>query len=174
MTNLQDFGSMFSSLPAGASQQELFISPLDNATALDSQSAYHSVPPNQYQLVSSVTPPSTYSGSPAPSDFSLPLHAPQPQRVFETPSQVQTKGNMASLDVDMMAYAQGLANFSIPLDMGLPYLTPEMPPLSFDISEQLFADALQQPQPRPQPSVAAPIALPLDASFTFNEVSNEF
>jgi hypothetical protein len=170
--NLQDFGPMFSSLSAGALQQELFISPLDNATGLDSHSAYPPVPPNQYQLVSSVTPPSTYSGSPAPSDFSLPLHAPQPQRVFETPSQVQTKGDMANLD--MTAYAQGLANFGIQLDMGLSYAVPEMPPLSFDISGQILAEALQQPQPRSQPSMGAPIAVPFDPSFTFNEVINEF
>jgi hypothetical protein len=129
MINLQDLGTIFSSLPGRTSQQELFISPLDNATTLDSQNAYPSAPRIQYSVVSSMTPPissSAYSGSPAPSDFSLPLHAPQPQRLFEASS--QTKSNMATLDVDMMAYAQGLASFNIPLDMGLSYAVPEMTP----------------------------------------------
>jgi hypothetical protein len=178
MSNLQDLGSMFSSLPGGTSQQELFISPLDGAATLDSHSAYSSAPPNQYSLVSSMTPPissSTYSGSPAHSDFSLPLHAPQPQRLFEASSQVHVKGNMANLDVDMTAYAQGLVNFNIPLDMGLSFAVPEMPPLSFDISEQMFADAFrQQQQQQQQLPMAAPIAVPVDTGFTFNEVINEF
>jgi hypothetical protein len=168
---------MISSLPGGTSQQELFISPLDSATTLDSHSAYPTAPPNQYQAISSSTPPissSTYSGSPAPSDFSLPLHAPQPQRLFDASSQVQTKGNMANLDVDMTAYAQGLASFNIPLDMGLSYAVPEMPPLAFDISvsEQMFADVFQQQQSQPQLPMTAPVHL--DTGFTFNEVINEF
>jgi hypothetical protein len=155
----------------------MFISPLDSVTPLDSHGTYSSAPTNQY--LSSVTPPippSTYSGSPAPSDFSLPLHAPQPQRVFESSSQTQMKGNMANLDVDMTAYVQGLANFNIPLDMGLSYVVPEMPPLSFDVSGQLFADALQQQQQRQaqQLPMTAPIAVPVDAGFTFNDAINEF
>lgn len=174
MTNMQDFGPMFNSL---TSPQEMFISPLDSVTPLDSHGTYSSAPTNQY--LSSVTPPippSTYSGSPAPSDFSLPLHAPQPQRVFESSSQTQMKGNMANLDVDMTAYVQGLANFNIPLDMGLSYVVPEMPPLSFDVSGQLFADALQQQQQRQaqQLPMTAPIAVPVDAGFTFNDAINEF
>jgi hypothetical protein len=167
---------MFSSLPGGTSQQELFISPLDSATTLDSHNAYPSAPLNQYSVISSATPPissSTYSGSPSPSELSLSLHAPQPQRLFEASSQAHVKGNMTNLD-DMTAYAQGLASFSIPLDMGLSYAVSDMPPLAFDISEQIFADALQQQQPQPQLPMAAPIAVPLNAGFTFNEVINEF
>jgi hypothetical protein len=76
------------------------------------------------------------------------MHASQAHRGFESSSQAQAKGNVANLDVDMAAYTQGLANFNIPLDMGLSYVVPEMPPLSFDISEQMFADALQEPQPQ--------------------------
>jgi hypothetical protein len=178
-----DFGPMFSSLPGGTSPQELFISPLENITPLDAQGAYHSAPVNVYPHVVSATspvPPSTYSGSPAPSDFSLSMHASQAHRGFESSSQAQAKGTMANLDVDMAAYTQGLANFNIPLDMGLSYVVPEMPPLSFDISEQMFADALQEPQPQHHQSqqahlaIAAPIAVPVDAGFAFNNVINDF
>jgi len=103
------------------------------------------------------------------------LHAPQPHRLFEAHSQVPAKGPMVNLDVDMAAYTQGLANFNIPMDMGLSYVVPEMPPLSFDISEQMFADALQEPQPQQgHVPIAAPIAVPVDAGFTFNDVINEF
>ncbi|KAI0289237.1 hypothetical protein B0F90DRAFT_1658827 [Multifurca ochricompacta] len=179
-----DFGSMFSSLPGGSSPQELFISPLDSIIpgSLDSQSAYPSAPLSSYSLLSSATspvPPSTYSGSPAPSDFSLPLHAPQPSRPFESSqAQVQTKANLLSLDLDLAAYTQGLAGFNIPMDMGLSYVVPEMPPLSFDISEQLFADAFQEQQQQQrhqaQVPIAAPIAVPVDAGINFNDVLNEF
>jgi hypothetical protein len=106
----------------------------------------------------------------------MPFQATQPSRVFETCSQAQTKGAMANLDVDMAAYTEGLANFNIPLDMGLSYVVPEMPPLSFDISEQMFADALQEQQQQQQThlAIAAPIAVPVDAGFAFNDVINEF
>jgi len=176
-----DFGSMFSSLPGGTSPQELFISPLENVS-MDSQSAYAPVAPlNIYSQVSSATspvPPSTYSASPAPSDFSLPLHAMQSHRVFEACPQAQTKGTVTNLDVDMAAYTEGLANFNIPMDMGLSYVVPGMPPLSFDISEQMFADALQEQQHQSQQQahlpIAAPIAVPVDAGFAFNDAINEF
>ncbi|KAI9511026.1 hypothetical protein F5148DRAFT_1174062 [Russula earlei] len=179
-----DFYSMFSSLPGGTSQ-ELFISPLENITSLDTQNAHQpSLPTNAYSHASistSPVPPSTYSASPAPSDFSLSFHASQsqPHRMFETPSQVQTKEAMVHLDVDMAAYTQGLVNFNIPLDMGLSYIVPEMPPLSLDIAEQMFADALQEPQQQQQRQqghlpIAAPVAVPVDASFAFNDVINEF
>lgn len=170
---------MFSSLPGGTSPQELFISPLENVS-MDSQSGYApTIPLNVYSQASSTTspvPPSTYSASPAPSDFSMPLQAMQPPGVFETCSQAQAKGTMANLDVDMAAYTEGLANFNIPLDMGLSYVVPEMPPLSFDISEQMFADALQEQQQQQQTHlpIAAPIAVPVDAGFAFNDVINEF
>jgi hypothetical protein len=109
----------------------------------------------------------------------MPLQATQPPHVFGTCSQVQTKDTMANLDVDMAAYTEGLANFNIPLDMGLSYIVPEMPPLSFDISEQMFADALQEQQQQSQQQqahlpIAAPIAVPVDAGFAFNDVINEF
>jgi hypothetical protein len=177
---IQDFGSMFGSLPNGASPQELFISPLENVSSMDSQNAYAPVAPlNVYSQVSSTTPPSTYSASPAPSDFSLPMHATQPHRVFEACAQTQTKGAGANLDVDMAAYTDGLANFNIPMDMGLSYFVPEMPPLSFDISGQILADALQERQQQPQQqqvhmAIAAPIAVPVDTGFAFNDVINEF
>lgn len=106
----------------------------------------------------------------------MPVQATQPPRVFETCSQARVKGTMANLDVDMAAYTEGLANFNIPLDMGLSYVVPEMPPLSFDISEQMFADALQEQQQQQQTHlpIAAPIAVPVDAGFAFNDVINEF
>jgi len=92
----------------------------------------------------------------------------------------QAKGNVVSLDVDMSAYSQGLASFGIPLDMGLSYVVPEMPPLSFDISEQLFADAIhehqqqhQQVQQQQMP-IVAPIAMPVDTGFNFNDVIHDF
>jgi len=120
---------MFGSLPSGTSPQELFISPLENISSMDSQNVYVPVAPlNVYSQVSSATPPSTYSASPAPSDFSLPMHATQPHRMFEACAQTQTKGTGTNLDVDMAAYTDGLANFNIPLDMGLSYVVPEMPP----------------------------------------------
>ena len=176
---------MFGSLPSGASPQELFISPLENVSSIDSQNAYAPPAPlNVYSQVSSTTspvPPSTYSASPAPSDFSLPMHATQAHRVMEACSQVQMKSTMANLDVDMAAYTEGLANFNIPLDMGLSYVIPEMPPLSFDISGQMFADALQEQQQQSQLQqqqahlpIAAPIAVPVETGFTFNDVINEF
>jgi hypothetical protein len=94
--------------------------------------------------------------------------------------QVQAKSTMANLDVDMAAYTQGLANFNIPLDMGLSYVVPEMPPLSFDISEQMFANALQEHQHQPHQQqqqahlpIAAPVAVPVDTSFAFNDIINE-
>ena len=72
--------------------------------------------------------------SPAPSNFSLPLHAshpqaqPLPQRVLETVApQAQARNTMASLDIDMAVYTQGLANFDIPLDMACPTSCPRMP-----------------------------------------------
>ncbi len=173
---------MFSSLPGGTSPQELFISPLENVS-IDSQNAYAPVAPfNVYSQVSSATspvPPSTYSASPAPSDFSLPFHAMQSHRVFEACPQAQTKGTATDLDVDMAAYTEGLANFNIPMDMGLSYVVPGMPPLSFDISEQMFADALQEQQHQSQQQqahlpIAAPIAVPVDAGFAFNDAINEF
>jgi hypothetical protein len=43
-------------------------------------------------------------------------------------------------------YAQGLASFNIPLDMGLSYLVPEMSPLVFNISKWMLADVFQQQQ----------------------------
>ena len=179
---------MFGSLPGGGSPQEMFISPLENVA---SQNAYVSLAPTnafaQISHANSPVPTSTYSGSPAPSDFSLPLHAshlhaqPQPHRVFENVApQVQAKSTMANLDVDMAAYTQGLANFNIPLDMGLSYVVPEMPPLSFDISEQMFANALQEHQHQPHQQqqqahlpIAAPVAVPVDTSFAFNDIINE-
>jgi transcription factor SOX7/8/10/18 (SOX group E/F) len=179
-----DFGSMFGSLPGG-SPQEMFISPLENVMTMDSQNAYASlVPANPYTHISSTNspvPPSTYSGSPAPSDFSLSMHAShtqsQSQRVLEAMApQVQAKSTTTNLDGDMAAYAQGLANFNIPLDMGLSYVVPEMPPLSFDISEQMFSNALQEHQQQQQAHVpiAAPVAVPVDAGFAFNDMINEF
>ncbi len=36
---------MFGSLPAGGSPQEMFISPLENVTSVDSQNAYVSLAP---------------------------------------------------------------------------------------------------------------------------------
>jgi hypothetical protein len=90
----------------------------------------------------------------------------------------QAKGNMVNLDVDMTAYSQGLASFGIPFDMGLSYAVPEMPPLSLDISEQLFADAFQQQQQQVQQqqqmSIVAPIAMPVDPGFNFNDVIHDF
>jgi hypothetical protein len=181
---------MFGSLPGGG--QEMFISPLENVASVDSQqNAYVSLAPTnafaQISHANSPVPASTYSGSPAPSDFSLPLHAShlhaqsQPHRVLETVApQVQEKSNMVNLDVDMAAYTQGLASFNIPLDMGLSYVVPEMPPLSFDISEQMFANALQehhhQPHQQQQQAhlpIAAPVAVPVDTSFAFNNIINE-
>jgi hypothetical protein len=90
--------------------------------------------------------------------------------------QVQAKSTTTNLDGDMAAYAQGLANFNIPLDMGLSYVVPEMPPLSFDISEQMFSNALQEHQQQQQAHVpiAAPVAVPVDAGFAFNDMINEF
>lgn len=177
---------MFGSLPGGGSPQEMFISPLENIASMGSQNAYVSLAPaNAFARIShanSPVPASTYSGSPAPSDFSLPLHAShphaqsQPQRLLEIVApQVQDKSALANLDVDMVAYTQGLANFNIPLDMGLSYVVPEMPPLSFDISEQMFANALQEHQQQQQAHlpIAAPVAVPVDASFAFNDIINE-
>lgn len=165
---------MFTSLPNGASPQELFISPLENIAPMNPHNVFpQSAPTNAYSHATPPIPSSTYSGSPAPSDFSLPMNASQPQHVFET-TQMQTK-TMTNLDVDMAAYTQGLANFNIPLDMGLSYVVPEMPPLSFNISEQMFTDALQeQQQQQARLQIAAPIAVPVDAGFTFNDVINEF
>jgi hypothetical protein len=128
---------MFGSLPGG-SPQEMFISPLENVLSMDSQNKYaSSAPTNPYAHISNSNAPvplSTYSGSPAPSDLSLPLHAshpqaqPLPQRVLETVAlQVQAKSTMANLDVDMAAYTQGLANFDIPLDMAYPTSCPRCP-----------------------------------------------
>jgi hypothetical protein len=182
---------MFGSLPGGGSPQEMFISPLENVTSVDSHNAYVSLAPTngftQISHANSPVPASTYSGSPAPSDFSLPLHASHPHaqsqshRVLETVApQVQAKSTMANLDVDMAAYSQGLANFNIPMDMGLSYAVPEMPPLSFDISEQMFANALQEHQHQPHQQqqqahlpIAAPVAVPVDTSFAFNDIINE-
>ena len=186
---------MFSSLPGGvASQQELFISPLDSmSTSCDAQGSMVANAPSMhaaFQHHHSATPPgpsSTYSGSPAPSDFSLPVQAPQPQRAFDMSSshshsqQAVAKGNVVNLDMDMTAYSQGLASYGIPLDMGLSYVVPEMPPLSFDISEQLFAGAIhheqqqqQQQQHQQQMPIVAPIAMPVDSGFNFNDVINDF
>src|SRR5258708_19464190 len=133
---------MFGSLPAGGSPQEMFISPLENVTSVDSQNAYVSLAPaNAFRQIShanSPVPASTYSGSPAPSDFSLPLHAShyphtqsQPHRVLETGApQVHPKSTMANLAVDMAAYTQGLATFNTPLDPALSSLVPHTPPPS--------------------------------------------
>jgi hypothetical protein len=181
---------MFSSLPGGvASQQELFISPLDSmSTSCDAQSSMAAASMHAYPQLHSASPPvpsSTYSGSPAPSDFSLPVQAPQPQRAFDmshaqNAHMSQAKGNVVNLDMDMSAYSQGLASYGIPLDMGLSYAVPEMPPLSFDISEQLFADAHQQhqqhlsQQQQQQMPIVAPIAMPVDSGFNFNDVINDF
>lgn len=179
---------MFGSLPGGGSPQEMFISPLENIASMGSQNAYVSLAPTnafaQISHANSPVPASTYSGSPAPSDFSLPPHVShahaqsQPQRLLEIVApHVQEKSSMANLDVDMAAYTQGLANFNIPLDMGLSYVVPEMPPLSFDISEQMFANALQEHQHQQQQQahlpIAAPVAVPVDASFAFNDIINE-
>lgn len=175
---------MFSSLPGGvASQHELFISPLDSMVSCDSQSSLAAASLHAYPHLHSATPPmppSTYSGSPAPSDFSLPVQAPQPQRAFnlshsQSAQMPQAKSNVVSFDADMSAYSQGLASFGIPLDMGLSYVVPEMPPLSFDISEQLFADAIQEHQQQHQQMpIVAPIAMPVDAGFNFNDVIHDF
>src|SRR6266404_8963271 len=140
---------MFGSLPGGVpSQQELFISPLDS---MASHSSMPPAPMHAFPHHQSTTPPvpsSTYSGSPAPSDFSFPVQAPQSLRSFDvTHTQgmpmAHAKNNVVGLDADMSAYSQGLASFGIPLDMGLSYVVPEMPPLCFVISEQLFSDAIQ-------------------------------
>lgn len=188
-----DFGSMFSSLPGGvASQQELFISPLDSmAASCDPQSSMAAASMHAYPQMHSASPPvpsSTYSGSPAPSDFSLPVQAPQPQRAYDmshpqSAQMSQAKGNVVNLDMDMSAYSQGLASYGIPLDMGLSYVVPEMPPLSFDISEQLFASAVHEhqqhqqhhsQQQQQQMPIVAPIAMPVDSGFNFNDVINDF
>ncbi|KAI0266231.1 hypothetical protein BC834DRAFT_969714 [Gloeopeniophorella convolvens] len=163
-----DLGTMFGSLPNGASPHELSISPLDNVAAFDSHSAFPSASMDPYSFIPSSShsdPSSSYSGSPAPSDFSLPLHAPQPQRMYDAPS----KSTPGPLDMDMAAYSQGLASFNIAPDMGLSYAVPEMPPLSFDIPEHMFTEAFQVPHPIP-----APVAVPVDAGFSFNDMINEF
>jgi hypothetical protein len=104
----------------------------------------------------------------------------QSQRILEAVApQVQAKSTATNLDGDMAAYAQGLANFNIPLDMGLSYVVPEMPPLSFDISEQMFSNALQEHQQHQQQHqahvpIAAPVAVPVDTGFAFNDMINEF
>jgi hypothetical protein len=180
---------MFGTLPGSGSHQEMFISPLENVISMDSQNVFGSLAPNPYTHISnanSPVPPSTYSGSPAPSDYSLSLHAshphahPQPQHILEAVApHVQAKSTMESLDVDMAAYTRGLANFNIPLDMGLSYVVPEMPPLSFDISEQMFSNALQEHQSQQQQQqthlpIAAPVAVPVDTGFAFNDIINEF
>jgi hypothetical protein len=94
---------MFGTLPGSGSPQEMFISPLENIMSMNSQSAFGSLAPtNPYAHISSANSPvplSTYSGSPAPSDYSLSLHAShhhaqsQPQRVLDS---VQAKSNMAA------------------------------------------------------------------------------
>ena len=127
---------MVGSLPGGSPQE--IISPLENVLSMDLQNKYALLTPtNPYAHISnsnSPVPLSTYSCSPAPSDFSLPLHAshpqaqPLPQCVFETVApQVQLKSTMANLDVDMAAYTQGLANFDISLDMACPTSYPRSP-----------------------------------------------
>jgi len=159
----------------------LFISPLDSmSTSCDSQSSMAPASMHAFPQLhgSPPLPSSTYSGSPAPSDFSLPVQAPQPQRAFD-PSHAQmsqAKSNVVNLDMDMSAYSQGLANFGIPLDMGMSYVVPEMPPLSFDISGQLFANAIQQHQQQQQQQmpIVAPLAMPVDSGFNFNDVINDF
>ncbi len=156
---------MFGSLPGGVpSQQELFISPLDS---MASHSSMPPAPMHAFPHHQSTTPPvpsSTYSGSPAPSDFSFPVQAPQSLRSFDvTHTQgmpmSHAKNNVVGLDADMSAYSQ--------------------------ISEQLFADAIQeqqqqqqiqqQQQQQQQMPIVAPIAMPVDATgFNFNDVINDF
>jgi hypothetical protein len=65
--------------------------------------------------------------------------------------------------------------------MGLSYVVPEMPPLSFDISKQIFANALQEHQHQPHQQqqqahlpISAPVTVPVEASFAFNDIINEF
>jgi hypothetical protein len=61
--------------------------------------------------------------------------------------------------------------------MGLSYVVPEMPPLSFDISEQMFTNALQEHQHQQHQQVhlpiSAPVTVPVEASFTFNDIINK-
>ncbi|TFY81331.1 hypothetical protein EWM64_g2678 [Hericium alpestre] len=163
-----DFNSMFSSLPPNASpSHELHISPLDNVALMDPSFApdgfAHDSTPTSYS--GSLTaneplgwpgplsdvgsgngghsdPSSLYSGSPAPSELSLPLHAPQPQRAFNAWSDLPTDAvkdssnvfvhgadgmnfNSADLsdpDLAMQAYAQGLKDMGITPYDGYDYI----------------------------------------------------
>ena len=163
---------MVGSLPGGSPQE--IISPLENVLSMDSQNKYASLTPtNPYAHISnsnSPVPLSTYSCSPAPSDFSLPLHAshpqaqPLPQCVFETVApQVQLKSTMANLDVDMAAYTQGLANFDISLDMACPtsYLRSPRCRLTYpSICSPMHFQHQQQHQAHLL--IAAPVAVSVD------------
>ncbi|KAI0063845.1 hypothetical protein BV25DRAFT_1853703 [Artomyces pyxidatus] len=134
-----NFDSLFSSLPGGpAVHHDLNISPLDNIVPTD-PSAYapytESADPYTWQAPPDISgashsdPSSIYSGSPAPSDMSLPLHAPQPQRAFEhwmdmpapkeQQQQHQQQQYAPNTQLDMQAYTQGLHDMGIVPGMGL-------------------------------------------------------
>ena len=103
-------------LPSG-SPQEMFISPLENVTSVDLQNPYVSLAHTNtcanspHELPHSGLPASTYLGSPVSSDFSLPLYSSHTHaqthshHVLETLApQVQAKGAMTNLDVEMAVY----------------------------------------------------------------------
>ncbi|KAI0042049.1 hypothetical protein FA95DRAFT_1564695 [Auriscalpium vulgare] len=173
-----NFNSLFSSLPGAAQpHHELNISPLDNIAPNDAMHAYadQADPYTWQQHAADISgsshsdPSSIYSGSPAPSDMSLPLHAPQPQRAFESwtdaPAQGTSKDAYTTADHDLQTYNQGLQDMGIAPGMGL-----DIPPFEFGLAadtgfsnncNELFA-----PEYKPE---AAPLS-----QFDFHDMIHEF
>jgi hypothetical protein len=105
---VQSFNEMFSSFPQHPSSQDLGIAPLDPLNDLSLDASVITFDPNdpaawlptEYNTSQSSSP---YSGSPAPSDMSLPMAAPQPQHAG-SPWQWQDSSSqlhdVSSKDVD--------------------------------------------------------------------------
>ncbi|KAI0317057.1 hypothetical protein OF83DRAFT_1172331 [Amylostereum chailletii] len=119
-----DVHALYQTLPSSTT-----ISPLDNGSY--ASQAFNPVPPNSGMVSDSPNwpgssvPSSIYSGSPAPSDSSLPILAPQPQHAFEAPPPVPELApapvhEHGKFDYDMSLHAYTHAMPEAELLPGLP------------------------------------------------------
>lgn len=113
----QNFNEMFSSFPPHASPQDMGIAPLDplhdlsidiSAITFDPNDPAAWLPTEYNNSQSSSSSP--YTGSPTPSDVSLPVVAPQPQLVggpWQWPDMSSQQHNIPSKDLDCVLGLDG-------------------------------------------------------------------
>ena len=161
---------MFGLLPGG-SPQEMFISPLENVLSMDSQNQYGSLTPtNSYVRIPTRTPlfPCRFTCAfelfPAIARIASPSPAAATTCVGDSGSAGAGKEYHGESRYQHGHVHSRTCQLRHPSGYGLSYVVPEDAPLSFDISEHMFTNALQEHQQQHQAHmpIAAPVAVPVD------------